>query len=84
MFVPKGQIHNYPAFGLNNGLVPNKRQAIIWTNAGPIHWRIYAALGGDELTHYSAKWRLIHLIKRFKLMFIQHIINSSWLKEKAI
>ena len=24
-------------------------QAIIWTNADPIHWRIYAALGGDEL-----------------------------------
>ena len=22
--------------------------AIIWTNADPIHWRIYAALGGDE------------------------------------
>ena len=25
-------------------------KAIIWTNADPIHWRIYAALGGDELT----------------------------------
>ena len=25
------------------------RQAIIWTNADPIHWHIYAALGGDEL-----------------------------------
>ena len=25
------------------------RQAIIWTNVDPIHWRIYAALGGDEL-----------------------------------
>ena len=25
-------------------------QAIIWTNADPIHWRIYAALGGDELS----------------------------------
>ena len=25
------------------------RQAIIWTNADPIHWRIYAALGGDVL-----------------------------------
>ena len=24
-------------------------QAIIWTNADPVHWRIYAALGGDEL-----------------------------------
>ena len=29
--------------------MPNRRQAIIWTNADPIHWRIYAALGGDEL-----------------------------------
>ena len=24
-------------------------QAIIWTNADLIHWRIYAALGGDDL-----------------------------------
>ena len=28
---------------------PNRRQAIIWTNADPIHLCIYAALGGDEL-----------------------------------
>ena len=28
------------------------RQVIIWTNADPIHRRIYAALGGDELTHH--------------------------------
>ena len=34
--------------GLDNGLTPNRRQAIIWTNADPIHWRIYAALGRDE------------------------------------
>ena len=40
-------------FYLDNDLVPNKRQAIIWTNAGPIHWRTYAALGGDELTYIS-------------------------------
>ena len=31
-------------------MAPNRRQAIIWTNADPIHWRIYAALGGDELS----------------------------------
>ena len=35
-FVPKDQINT-------------RRQAIIWTDADPIHWRIYAALGGDEL-----------------------------------
>ena len=39
--VPKGPIDNNPALhGLHNGLVPNKRQAIIWTNADQIHWRI--------------------------------------------
>ena len=27
------------------------RQAIIWTNAGLIHWRIYADLGEDELIY---------------------------------
>ena len=41
------QLHR---IGLDNGLAPNRRQAIIWTNADPILWRIYAALGGDELS----------------------------------
>ena len=38
-FVPKGPIDNNTARGLENGLAPNRRQAIIWTNADPIHWR---------------------------------------------
>ena len=42
-----------PNIGLDNGLAPKRRQAIIWTNADPIHWRIYAALGVDELNEYS-------------------------------
>ena len=40
---------HYLSIGLDNGLAPNRRQTIIWTNADPIHWRIHAALGGDEL-----------------------------------
>ena len=28
-FVPNGPINNNPAFGLDNGLLPNRRQAII-------------------------------------------------------
>ena len=28
-----------------NGLAPTRRQAIIWTNANPIRWRIYAWVG---------------------------------------
>ena len=38
-----------PRNGLYTDLAPNRRQAIIWTNADPIHWRIYVALGRDEL-----------------------------------
>ena len=33
--------------------MPNRWQAIIWTNADPIHWRIYVALRGDELRIYK-------------------------------
>ena len=34
MFVPKGQINNIYSIGLDNGLAPARRQAIIWTNDG--------------------------------------------------
>ena len=48
-FVPKDPMNNIPALhGSDNGLAPIRRQAIIWTTADPVHWRIYAALGGDE------------------------------------
>ena len=30
----------------------NRRQAIIWINADPVHWRIYAAMGADGLMCY--------------------------------
>ena len=43
----------------NYGLLLNRRQAIIWTNADPVYWRIYAALGADELM-----WRWI--FKKFR------------------
>ena len=33
------------SIGLDNGLASNRRQVIIWTNADPIHWRLYATLG---------------------------------------
>ena len=49
-FVPMSPIDNTPALAQpGNGLVPNRRQTIIWTNVDPIHWRIYVAPGGDEL-----------------------------------
>ena len=48
-FVPMVPIDNKLALGLDNGLAPTKRQAIISTSTDPIYWRIYTALGRDEL-----------------------------------
>ena len=44
-FVPRSPIDNKAALVQ----VMAWRQAITWTNADPVHWRIYAALGEDEL-----------------------------------
>ena len=48
-FVSKGPLNNVSAFFLDNGLAPNRRQGIIWTNAEPIRWHIHVAPGGNEL-----------------------------------
>ena len=45
----KGPIDEKPSVGLDDDFVPNGWQVIIWNNADPIHWHIYASLGGDEL-----------------------------------
>ena len=49
-----GSNWQYPSIGLDNGLAPNRWQAIIWTTADLIHWRIYAAPEGDELILFKA------------------------------
>ena len=41
------------SIGLDNGFAPNRRQAIIWTNADLVHWGIYVAPGGDELSPHT-------------------------------
>ena len=51
-FVPQGPIINIIIIGLDNGLAPNRRQAIIWTNDGLDYWCIYASLGLNELSPF--------------------------------
>ena len=36
--------------GLDNGLVPNKQRAIIWTNDGLFYWHINTSLSLNELS----------------------------------
>ena len=46
---PRVHLEYYSSIGSDNGLAPTRRQTIILTNTDPVHRRIYAALGGDEL-----------------------------------
>ena len=54
MFILKCPIDNNP--------VRNKRQAIIWTNADPVHWHLYTALGGDELSPLSPRHSMVSAV----------------------
>ena len=66
-FLPQHLINNKPGIGWYNGLVPNRRQAIIWTSAVLIHWRIYSALlrgrwvNGKNPTHHL-EFQYIYLL----------------------
>ena len=46
----------YSNIGLDNGLAPTRRQAIIWTNDGRSYQRIYASLGLNELMRACTMW----------------------------
>ena len=49
-FVPKGPIDNKPALvSIMACRLIGDKPLLIWTNADQDHWRIYAALGGDDL-----------------------------------
>ena len=51
----------YGSIGWDNSLVPNRRQAIIWTNADPVHRRIYAALGVGVSFKQRSVYMKVHL-----------------------
>ena len=40
------------SIGSDNGLAPNRRQAIIWTNNGIVYWPIYARLATMSYFRY--------------------------------
>ena len=74
----------------DNGLVPNRRQAIIGTNVDPIHWRICAALG-DELKPrvYVRIWNQhkgyassSSIYTRWNITECCEVLKSSWIYAK--
>ena len=56
-----------------NDLVLNRQKGSIWTNDGPLQWRIYATLGLNELMMIEYKYPncLLHTYKQFLKLFTQ-------------
>ena len=79
MFVPKGTIDSKSALAQ----VMAWRQAISWTNAGPVHWRINAALGGHELKQKDDWWWWLI----FSSVYIEQTngkLGNIWLKAEGL
>ena len=72
MFVPECQIDN--KWALVHVMawcgIGDKRQDITWTNADPVHRRIYASLGGEEMIFFFERW-----VKRK----VCQIVNTNYL-----
>ena len=51
-----------PSIGLDNGLAPNRRKAITWTDDDPVRWHIYEELEGDELKNHPLSIIVTHRI----------------------
>ena len=51
------------SIGSGNGLVPNRRQAIAWTNSDPVHWYICGTRGRWVKQFYTCLY-MISLVKQ--------------------
>ena len=76
-FVPKGPSNNKGSIDSGNALVP--------TNVYPSHWRIYTALGGDELikgglqiVYYPATMYMLTVVGRVIFQSNFTDINTSF------
>ena len=58
--------------------MPNRQQAIIWTNAHPIHRRIYAELSEDEL---NSSWIPYHNIATYS---VPSMSDDEWWSPSCI
>ena len=57
--------------GVDTGMASNSLQAIIWTNADSIHWRLYATQERDELGLVK--------MNRFRLLYTQIFRSRTYI-----
>ena len=76
-FVPMGPFNKIPKIGSDNGLMPSRQQAIIWTNDGLVYWWIDALLALNELIESKVDLHLIFSLASAWHVLMLFIFNSS-------
>ena len=74
-----GSNWQYGSIDSDNGLVPNRHQAIIWSSVGMLCWCIYASLGLHE---WVAWWNMFYYQHGVdKILFECHVVYNfkQWL-----
>ena len=64
----------------DNGLAPNRWQAIIWTKDGIVNWRIYASLGLNESNRIMVQLNFLYVLLfiKVKRLEFEWKIASTW------
>ena len=71
------------SIGSDNGLAPDRWHDIIWTNAYQIHWRLYAALGGNELRQLT-HWGLNKMAAIWLTVFSKALSWCIWFTDVSL
>ena len=69
------------SIGLDNGLVPNRRQVIVWTKADMIDWRTYAALDGN---YTNVQYQSICVTISWSDIKLTHVWTGTWMAHPCI
>ena len=62
----------YGRIGSDNGLVPNRWQAINWINDGMLYLCIYASLGVNELTGYDIREKYLQNLPFYWVLIVNY------------
>ena len=80
-FIPKRPISNMPARSISsdNGLVPNRQQATIWTKDGLVYWCMYGSLSRNELMCDKCNTIQSQLFPNFGWHQLYNSFLNTWL-----
>ena len=74
-----GSNWQYGNIGSDNGLAPNRWQAIFWTNVVVLYWLIYVSIDLHELKHQGIN-KMVNILQTFSNVFPWKYSLDCWIQ----